>query len=218
MEIHQRTCEDASGMVAIPNHNMETHRARAAEAIERFYNPGTISDCTDLFEACEEGQRYKYAHRLVRTLERRKAVKMVGVARLPGKRAQLVYCSRNLKQRELQHELGITEMYLAIASVTPVQMARGRDVNNAYRADIEFRIHDTHVLGEYDTGTEGHTQVKGRWDVLSTAAAKILWVTSTEERATNLSAIDHPIRPYMRIVALTLLLHAPERVVEWVGS
>lgn len=95
-------------------------------------------------------------------------------------------CSRRIKSNLVAHELGVTEIVLAL---NPEEVARGEDVDDRYRCDAEVRKDGKCLFIEYDTGSERVAQVQERMEVVGQWPGTVLWVTCDERRKMSVARI-----------------------------
>lgn len=136
---------------------------------------------------------------------------MIGVIQLDGIRGQLVLCTRRIKSDLIAHEIGVTQIIMALAQAAVIEVARGSDVDQRFLADAEIRANDRHLMIEFDTGSMRYAQIRGRWEkYLALESHKdVLWVTSTEDRRSGVMTIDHPAKARMTFATLADVMSDP---------
>lgn len=138
---------------------------------------------------------------------------MIGVIQLDGIRGQLALCTRRIKSDLIGHEIGVTQIVLALAQAAEIEVARGMDVDQRFLADAEVLVIGSgrHLMIEFDTGSMRYAQIRERWDIYRTLEAHkdILWVTATEDRRSGIRTIDHPAISRMTFATLAEVTVTP---------
>ena len=134
---------------------------------------------------------------------------------MDGIRGQHAYCTRKVKSDTIDHEIGVTEAIMAIAQIGELDVARGRDVDQEFRADAEVLLNGHHLFIEFDTGSMRYAQIRERWDVYLNLPPdkRVLWITTTEDRRSGLLSIGHRAKERMTFVTLAEMKNDPASVV-----
>lgn len=150
----------------------------------------------------------KVAQRRMRTLVRRKKVKLCGMAQLNDRgRPHYVYARWNPKQDNLRHEVLLTEFLIPFFGA---KIVRGYETDRTLRPDAEVTINGNKYLIEQDCGTMSyHDILHKRFKKYEGYEGIVLWVTLTDARMDGLRRRAERVKDSALFTTLTASLTEP---------